>query len=59
MCTAATYKTKDFYFGRTLDHECSYSSKIGSNSNKKFLTKAKSAAIIRMFENELNEGRVL
>ena len=19
MCTAATYKTKDFYFGRTLD----------------------------------------
>ena len=24
MCTAATYKTKDFYFGRTLDHGCSY-----------------------------------
>ena len=21
MCTAATYKTKDFYFGRTLDYE--------------------------------------
>ena len=20
MCTAATYKTKDFYFGRTLDY---------------------------------------
>lgn len=24
MCTAATYKTKDFYFGRTLDHDFSY-----------------------------------
>lgn len=24
MCTAAAYKTKDFYFGRTLDYEFSY-----------------------------------
>ena len=24
MCTAATYLTKDFYFGRTLDYEFSY-----------------------------------
>ncbi len=24
MCTAASYKTKDFYFGRTLDYEFSY-----------------------------------
>ena len=24
MCTAVTYKTKDFYFGRTLDYEFSY-----------------------------------
>ena len=24
MCTAATYKTRDFYFGRTLDYEISY-----------------------------------
>ena len=24
MCTAATYKTADHYFGRTLDHEFSY-----------------------------------
>lgn len=24
MCTAATYKTKDFYFGRTLDYNYSY-----------------------------------
>ncbi|MCI8634198.1 MAG: choloylglycine hydrolase family protein [Eubacterium sp.] len=28
MCTAATYQTKDFYFGRTLDYEFSYGEKI-------------------------------
>ena len=28
MCTAATYQTKDFYMGRTLDYEFSY----GENS---------------------------
>ena len=28
MCTAATYKTKDFYFGRTLDYEYSYGDEI-------------------------------
>ena len=28
MCTAATYKTKDFYFGRTLDYEFSYGEEI-------------------------------
>ena len=28
MCTAATYKTKDFYFGRTLDNEFSYGEEI-------------------------------
>lgn len=28
MCTAATYKTADFYFGRTLDYECSYGEEI-------------------------------
>ena len=28
MCTAATYKTKDFYFGRTLDYEFSYGEKV-------------------------------
>ena len=28
MCTAATYKTEDFYFGRTLDYECSYGEEI-------------------------------
>ncbi|MGN0818610.1 MAG: choloylglycine hydrolase [Candidatus Coproplasma sp.] len=28
MCTAATYKTKDFYFGRTLDVEFSYSEQV-------------------------------
>lgn len=28
MCTAATYMTKDFYFGRTLDYEISYGDEI-------------------------------
>ena len=28
MCTAVTYKTKDFYFGRTLDYEFSYGEEL-------------------------------
>lgn len=28
MCTAATYKTQDFYFGRTLDYEFSYGDEV-------------------------------
>lgn len=28
MCTAVTYKTKDFYFGRNLDYECSYGESV-------------------------------
>lgn len=28
MCTAATYRTRDFYFGRTLDYEFSYGEEI-------------------------------
>ena len=28
MCTAATYKTKDHYFGRTLDYEASYGEQV-------------------------------
>ena len=28
MCTAATYLTKDFYMGRTLDYEFSYGEEI-------------------------------
>lgn len=28
MCTAVTYKTEDFYFGRTLDYEYSYKEEI-------------------------------
>lgn len=28
MCTAATYMTKDFYFGRTLDYDLSYDEEI-------------------------------
>ena len=30
MCTAATYQTKDFYFGRTLDYEFSYGDEIAA-----------------------------
>ena len=28
MCTAATYETEDFYFGRTLDYECSFGEEV-------------------------------
>ena len=28
MCTAITFKTKDFYFGRTLDYDFSYGEKV-------------------------------
>ena len=28
MCTAATYTTKDFYFGRNLDYEFSYGDEV-------------------------------
>ena len=28
MCTAVTYQTKDFYFGRTLDHEATYAEEV-------------------------------
>lgn len=28
MCTATTYQTSDFYFGRTLDYESSYGEEI-------------------------------
>ncbi len=28
MCTAITYHTKNFYFGRTLDYDCSYSESV-------------------------------
>lgn len=28
MCTAATYRTRDFYIGRNLDHERAYGEEI-------------------------------
>lgn len=28
MCTAISFQTKDFYFGRTLDHTCSYGEEV-------------------------------
>lgn len=43
MCTAVTYKTKDFYFGRTLDYEYSYKEEITiTPRNYKFNFKNKS-----------------
>ena len=37
MCTAATYKTKDFYIGRTLDYEFSYGEEVvGTPRNNPF-----------------------
>ena len=33
MCTAATYQTKDFYMGRTLDYEFSYRCRIHERRN--------------------------
>ena len=39
MCTAATYQTKDFYMGRTLDYEFSYGEKIAIFL-KRILTKS-------------------
>ncbi|MGN1330218.1 MAG: choloylglycine hydrolase [Clostridia bacterium] len=44
MCTAATYKTKDFYFGRTLDYEFSYGDEVTitpRNYPFKFIEKGK------------------
>ena len=31
MCTAVTYQTRDFYFGRTLDYEFSYGDEVTIN----------------------------
>ena len=28
MCTAVAYQTRDFYFGRTLDYDCSWSEEV-------------------------------
>lgn len=28
MCTAAAFRSKDFYFGRTLDYEFSYGDQV-------------------------------
>ncbi len=36
MCTATTYLGKDFYFGRTLDNECSYSEEIVITPRRKY-----------------------
>ena len=45
MCTAATYKTRDFYFGRTLDYGFSYGDEV--------------AVMPRNYEFHLRSGDVL
>ena len=41
MCTAATYKTKDFYFGRTLDNDFSYDEEVAAKLIEDMLFGAK------------------
>lgn len=38
MCTAITYQTKDFYFGRTLDYDYSYGEEIVITPHKYIFT---------------------
>lgn len=46
MCTAITYKTKDSYFGRTLDIECSYNERVTvTPRNFKFKFRTKPAIV--------------
>ena len=51
MCTAATYKTKDFYFGRTLDYEFSYGDEI-TITPRNYELKFKDAFIIAFKNGE-------
>lgn len=60
MCTAATYKTKDFYFGRTLDYEFSYGEEtvitprnfvFCSESGKRFIAGRAMIGIAHISEN--------
>ncbi len=46
MCTAVTYKTKDFYFGRTLDYDFSYVEEI-TVTPRNFSLKFREAGIIK------------
>lgn len=59
MCTAATYKTKDFYFGRTLDYEFSYGDEIvitprNYKFNFKYMGKVNSHYAIIGMAHEVN-----
>ncbi len=46
MCTAATYKTSDFYFGRTLDYDFSYGDEV-TVTPKNFLFRFREAKNIK------------
>ena len=45
MCTAAAYQTRDFYFGRTLDYDCSYGEEVTGFSTLAFFRKFKESRI--------------
>lgn len=45
MCTAATYQTKDFYFGRNLDYEQSYGESVVITPRNRPLALRHSAAL--------------
>ncbi len=45
MCTAATYKTADFYFGRTLDNDFSYAEQV-TVTPRKFVLKFRNGRVI-------------
>ena len=55
MCTAATYKTKDFYFGRTLDYEFSYGDEVTiTPRNFEFKCKLIKKNVWSVFTNNCN-----
>ncbi len=49
MCTAATYKTRDFYFGRTLDYEFSYGETVAVTPRNFKLTFRRAGAMARHY----------
>ena len=44
MCTAVSYHTKDHYFGRNLDFECSYGESVTITPRRVLLCRPEGAA---------------
>ena len=55
MCTAATYRTKDFYFGRTLDYEFSYGEEIVITPRNAIIGMAHVAGDYPLYYDAINE----